>query len=64
MARPDAQQLKALQALRTNKDVVEFLEAGLEEAKNRLIVLEQPEAVRVTQGRAQAYQELLTHIFK
>ncbi len=64
MARPDAQQVKALQALRTNSDVVKFLEESLDEAKNRLIVQEGSEAIRVLQGRAQAYQELLTHIFK
>lgn len=62
MTQPNQQQARALFDLRNNRDVIEYLQACLDETKNRLVTVVDEEAYRVIQGHAQAYQKLLNQI--
>lgn len=62
MTQPTQQQARALDALRNNRDVVDYLQACLNDTKNRLVTAVDAEAIRVMQGQAQAYQSLLNQI--
>jgi hypothetical protein len=59
MVKPTPQQAKALQALQGQSDVLEFMEACLEDAKNRLVTQVELDTLRVLQGEARTYQHLL-----
>lgn len=62
MTQPTQQQVRALADLRNNRDVIDYLQACLDEIKHRLVTVVDAEAVRVMQGKAQAYQQLLNQI--
>lgn len=62
MTQPTPQQARALDALRNNRDVVDYLQACLDDLKNRLVTVVDAEAARVMQGQAQAYQQILNQI--
>lgn len=59
---PTQRQLQALQALRNNDDVVEYLQGLLDESTAKLVGIRDVEDFRVCQGHAQAYQKLIDTI--
>lgn len=59
MVKPSPKQARALQELRANTDVVEFLGQYLLDTKNRLTTQRDAEVFRVLQGQAQALQQIL-----
>lgn len=61
MVQPTQQQARALADLR-NSDVKVYLQACLDDSKNRLVTVADVEAMKVLQGYAQAYQHLLNQI--
>lgn len=62
MTQPTPAQARALEDLRHNREVHDYLQACLDESKHRLITVVGAEDVRVLQGQAQAYQSLLNLI--
>lgn len=62
MTKPTPEQAKELKALANRAEVIEYLNACLDDAKQRLVTQQEPEAFRVIQGHAQAYQKLLNEI--
>lgn len=61
MVQPTQQQARALTDLQ-NSDVKSYLQACLDDSKTRLVTVVDAEALRVLQGQARAYQQLLNQI--
>lgn len=59
MIRPSDRQAKALAALQGSIDIVEFIRASLEDTRNRLVMQQDAEVIRVLQGEARTWQALL-----
>lgn len=59
MFKPSPRQVKALYALRSNTDVVEYLEQCLSDTKNRLVTQRDAEVFRQLQGQARIVEDIL-----
>lgn len=59
---PSADELKELQSLRYNPRLVAYLERCLSKARDKLTAAQDSDEIRVTQGYAQTYQQLLALI--
>ena len=62
MVRPTQQQAQALYDLRGNTEAIGYVQACLDDVKQRLVHQSDPVALHVLQGQAQAYQDLLSRI--
>jgi len=62
MLKPSPRQVKALYALRSNTDVVEFLSQCLSDTKDRLVTQRDAEVFRNLQGQARILDDILTLI--
>lgn len=62
MLRPNPQQQAALSELRHNRDVVEFLSACLDSAKDNTVFLNDADQLKQAQGEARTLATLLTLI--
>jgi len=64
MNRPNERQARALQDLRSNSEVVSYLQTSLEEAKTNLVTQYETDLLRVLQGEARTLQFLIDCITK
>jgi hypothetical protein len=64
MNRPSEKQARALQELRGNSEVVDYLKTSLEETKTNLVTQYETDLLRVLQGEARTLQFLLDCITK
>ena len=64
MNRPSERQARALQELRSNTEVVDYLKTSLEETKNNLVTQYETDLLRVLQGEARTLQFLIDCVTK
>jgi len=64
MFRPNERQARALNELRGNPDIVDYLKSNLEDAKNNLVTQYETDLLRVLQGEARTLQFLVDCITK
>jgi hypothetical protein len=64
MNRPTERQVRALQELRSNSEVMSYLQVSLEEAKDNLVTQYEPDLLRILQGEARTLQFLIDCITK